>query len=105
VLRHQLNILSRKLHGRARLTNHDRWFLYPAVSLVSINPEDAYDRSARDAFALAQGRLSLLLALEIASRGGRPQMETELRALIRRMSIENPLWGAPRIDGDPHFRC
>src|ERR1700688_630565 len=43
--------------------------LYPAVSLVSINPEDAYDRSARDAFALAQGRLSLLLALEIASTG------------------------------------
>jgi hypothetical protein len=43
--------------------------LYPAVSLVSINPEDAYDRSARYAFALAQGRLSLLLALEIASPG------------------------------------
>src|ERR1700741_4099877 len=26
VLRHQLNVLSRRLHGRARLTNHDRWF-------------------------------------------------------------------------------
>jgi len=23
-----------------------------------------------------------------------------LRALIRRMSIENPLWGAPRIHGE-----
>jgi hypothetical protein len=33
-------------------------------------------------------------------RGGRPQIETELRALIRRMSIENPLWGAPRILGE-----
>jgi hypothetical protein len=33
-------------------------------------------------------------------RGGRPQIETELRALIRRMSIENPLWGAPRIRGE-----
>jgi hypothetical protein len=29
-------------------------------------------------------------------RGGRPQIETEVRALIRRMGIENPLWGAPR---------
>jgi Family of unknown function (DUF5939) len=29
--------------------------------------------------------------------GGRP---LELRALIRRMSIENPLWGAPRIHGE-----
>jgi hypothetical protein len=31
--------------------------------------------------------------------GGRPQIDTELRALIRRMSMENPLWGAPRIHG------
>src|SRR5665648_969539 len=34
------------------------------------------------------------------SRGGRPQIETDLRALIRQMSIENPLWGAPRIHGE-----
>jgi transposase InsO family protein len=33
-------------------------------------------------------------------RGGRPQIETELRALIRRMSVENPLWGTPRIHGE-----
>jgi hypothetical protein len=32
--------------------------------------------------------------------GGRPQIDTELRALIRRMSMENPLWGAPRIHGE-----
>jgi hypothetical protein len=42
---------------------------YPAVSLVSINPTGSHNRSARDARALAQGRLSLLLALEIASTG------------------------------------
>src|SRR5262245_39075618 len=29
-----------------------------------------------------------------------PQIDTDLRALIRRMSIENPLWGAPRIHGE-----
>ena len=34
------------------------------------------------------------------SLGGRPQIATNLRALIRRMSIENPLWGAPRIYGE-----
>src|SRR6476469_4070021 len=32
--------------------------------------------------------------------GGRPQIDTELRALIRRMSMETPLWGAPRIHGE-----
>jgi transposase InsO family protein len=30
-------------------------------------------------------------------RGGRPQIDMELRRLIRLMSMENPLWGAPRI--------
>src|SRR6476619_4729086 len=32
--------------------------------------------------------------------GGRPQIERELRALIQQISIENPLWGAPRIHGE-----
>ena len=26
VLRHQLNVVRRRLHGRVRLANHDRWF-------------------------------------------------------------------------------
>ena len=26
VLRHRLNVLRRRLHGRVRLTNNDRWF-------------------------------------------------------------------------------
>src|SRR6202140_954639 len=32
-------------------------------------------------------------------RGGRPQIETELRARIRQMSTETFLWGGPRIQG------
>jgi transposase InsO family protein len=32
--------------------------------------------------------------------GGRPQISGELRALIRRMTVENVLWGAPRIHGE-----
>src|SRR5258708_1705522 len=34
------------------------------------------------------------------TRRGRPQIQTELRVLIRQMSMENPLWGAPRIHGE-----
>ena len=34
------------------------------------------------------------------SLGGRPQIEKDLGALIRQMSIENSLWGAPRIHGE-----
>ena len=33
-------------------------------------------------------------------RGGRTRIGKELRNLIRRMSFENPLWGAPKIHGE-----
>jgi hypothetical protein len=38
----------------------------------------------------------------VASGGvsGRPRVSRELRELIRQMSKENPLWGAPRIHGE-----
>ena len=62
VLRHQLIVLRRRLHGRVRLTNQDRWFLIRLVSLVSINPGGSHNHPARDARTLAQGRLPLLLA-------------------------------------------
>lgn len=37
VLRRQLIVLKRQLHGRVRFTDNDRWFFI--LSLVSINPE------------------------------------------------------------------
>ena len=47
VLRHQLMVLRRKLRGRVRLTNHDRWFFiqlyrwFPSILqvLTIIRPE------------------------------------------------------------------
>ena len=75
--------------------------LYSAVSLISIDPEGAHDRSAPRRSCVGTGR-----ALAATGVGNRvdgevgPQIETEPRALIRRMSIENPLWGAARIHGE-----
>ena len=100
VLRHQLIVLRRRLHGRVRLTNHDRWFFiqlyrwFPSILkvLTIIRPETLV-RWHRAGFRCYWRWKSRPL-------GGRPQIDTELRALIRRMSIENPLWGAPRIHGE-----
>ena len=33
-------------------------------------------------------------------RRGRPPVPTEVRTLIRRITRENPLWGAPRVHGE-----
>ena len=37
---------------------------------------------------------------ETSAPVGRPPLEPEVRALIRKMSGANPLWGAPRIHGE-----
>src|SRR6202047_3470753 len=100
VLRHQLNVLRRRLHGRVRLTNNDRWFFiqlyrwFPSILqvLTIIRPETLV-RWHRAGFRCYWRWKSRPL-------GGRPQIETKLRALIRRMSVETPLWGAPRIRGE-----
>ena len=40
------------------------------------------------------------LCAPTARHSGRPPVATDVRCLIRRMSKENPLWGAPRIHGE-----
>jgi transposase InsO family protein len=99
-LRHQLVVLRRKLKGRARLTNNDRWFFvqlyrwFPSIlpALMIIRP-DTLVRWHRAGF---RG----YWRWKSCRRGGRPPIEAELRALIRQMSRENLLWGAPRIHGE-----
>jgi hypothetical protein len=99
VFRHQLIIAKRRLPGRVRLTNHDRWFLIqlyrwvPSIPQVLIVRPETLLRWHRAGFLSYWRWKSRLL-------GGRPRIDTELRALIRRMSMENPLWGAPRIHGE-----
>ncbi len=100
VLRHQLIVLRRRLHGRVRFTNHDRWFFirlyrwFPSIlQVLTIIRPATLVRWHRAGFRRYWRWKSCPL-------GGRPQIETELRTLIRQMSIENPLWGAPRIHGE-----
>ena len=100
VLRLQLIVLRRKLRGRVRLTNHDRWFFvqlyrwFPSIiTVLTIIRPATLVRWHRAGFRCYWRWKS-------RRRGGRPQIEADLRALIRRMSVENPLWGSPRIHGE-----
>ena len=50
---------------------------------------------------MAQSRISLLLALEVAPTGrAATSRDGAAHTGPRRMSVENPLWGAPRIHGE-----
>jgi transposase InsO family protein len=100
VLRQQVIVLSRKYQGRARLRNIDRllmvWLyrLFPSIlnAIVIIKPETLirWHRRGFRAYWRWKSR----------SRGGRPRIDGDIRDLIRQMSKENPLWGAPRIHGE-----
>src|ERR1700750_505966 len=79
VLRHQLIVLRRRLHGRVRLTNHDRWFFiqlyrwFPAIlKVLSIVQPETLVRWHRAGFRS-------YWRWRLRSLGGRPQIETKLR--------------------------
>jgi Integrase core domain len=100
VLRQQLLVLNRRLPARLRLRNIDRlilvWLyrLLPTLldAIIIVTPETVlrwHRRGFRAYWRWKSWR-----------RGGRRRIDREVRDLIRRMSWENPLWGAPRIHGE-----
>ncbi len=97
-LRHQLEVLKRNTKT-PRLKNRDRvlWVVLSRFwpgwrgSLVVVQPKTV----------VAWHRRGWRLYWRWKSRTrGRPKLSCEVRELIRRMSRENPLWGAPRIHGE-----
>jgi hypothetical protein len=99
-LRHQLNIALRRAPHRLRLHGSDRavmvWMTRVWPSLLGLS------RVVQPDTILRWHRAGFRAYWRWKSRGqpGRPEIEPELRELIRRMSKENPLWGAPRIHGE-----
>src|SRR6266487_6625186 len=99
-LRHQLNIALRRAPQRLQLRASDRalmaWMTRMWPSLLGLT------RVVQPATILRWHRCGFRAYWRGKSRArpGRPRVERELRDLIRRMSAENPLWGAPRIHGE-----
>ena len=100
MLRQQLIVLQRKSRGRVRLTDGDRllfvqlyrWFpsILPVLQIVRPETLVRWHRAGFCSYWRWKSR----------NRGGRPRIDTELRVLIRRISLDNPYWGAPRIHGE-----
>jgi transposase InsO family protein len=99
-LRHQLNVALRRSPARLRLSGIDRallvWLarLWPDLrdTIQVVKPETVL-RWHRAGFRACWRWKS-------RKRAGRPKIDGEMRELIRRMSRENPLWGASRIHGE-----
>src|SRR5262245_7542422 len=99
-LRHQLSIALRRAPPRLRLRGSDRALLvlmtrlWPSLlgSTHVVQPETIlrWHRAGFTAFWRWKSR----------KRAGRPKIDRDLRDLIRRMSSENPKWGASRIHGE-----
>jgi transposase InsO family protein len=100
MLRHQLNVLRRRVPPKPRLAVTDRllfvWLyrLFPSVlSAIAIVRPETIVRWHQTGFRLYWRWKS-------RSQGGRPRIPREIRRLIREMSLANRLWGAPRIHGE-----
>ena len=100
LLRQQLHVLQRSAPTRLRLRTADRlifvWLyrLFPSVleAAVIFKPETLV-RWHRSGFRLYWRWKS-------RHRVGRPAVPADIRDLVRTMSRDNPLWGAPRIHGE-----
>lgn len=100
-LRQQLIVLQRKAPKRQSLQRSDRLIF---TWLYRIRPEIlASIRIVKPETVVRWHRKGFRLFWRWKSRvrgTGRPKINEELRALIRQMCRENPLWGAPRIHGE-----
>jgi putative transposase len=100
-LRHQLLVLQRLNRGRRpQLKLHDRllwvwlsqlWAGWKSALLI-VKPETV--------IAWHRRSFRLYWTWKSRHRTGRPSVSREVRDLIRRMSMANPRWGAPRIHGE-----
>ena len=100
LLCHQLNVARRRPGRRVPITGADRALF---VWLYRCCPEILSAMTiVRPETVIRWHRLGFRAWWRWKSKnpGGRPRIARELRGLIRQMSAETPLWGAPRIHGE-----
>src|SRR5262245_13419351 len=99
-LRHQLNIALRRIPPRLRLFGSDRALLVGMIRLWPYLLGTAQVVQPETILRWHRAGFRTFWRWKSRRRAGRPKIDRELRDLIRRMSQENPLWGASRIHGE-----
>src|SRR3954462_881099 len=94
VLRRQLLVLRAQVPGQGSSDQLRSVDVCPALSTVSIRPPGPSCHPTRDARSWHRAGFRSYWRWKSRNRGGRRQIDTDLRALIRQMTLENPLWGA-----------
>jgi hypothetical protein len=95
-LRHQLVVLRRKVQGRVRLTNNDRWFLVQLYRLVPSILQALTIFRPETLVRWHRAGFRSYWRWKSSSRGGQPQIGSDLRVLIRRMSMRTRSGEPPR---------
>jgi len=99
-IRQQLGVLKRR-KGVPRLRGKDRWF-WVVLSRIWAPWRGALHPVKADTVVGWQRKGFRIYWARVSQRksGGRPPASSELRALIQRMAVANPYWGAPRLHGE-----
>jgi putative transposase len=99
-LRHQLGVLQRSVK-RPKLTPADRLLWAWLCAVWNDWQSSIFVVKAATVIGWHRKGFRLFWAWKVRrGKPGRPAVPTEVRQLIRTMSRENPLWGAPRIHGE-----
>src|SRR5215831_12759923 len=99
-LRHQLGVLQRSVK-RPKLIPADRWLWACLCAVWSDWQSSVFIVRAGTVIGWHRKGFRLFWAWKVRhGKPGRPAVPKEVRALIRTMSRENSLWGAPRIHGE-----
>jgi len=99
-LRQQLVVLQRSAPARLRLRSADRLIFVWLYRLLPSLLEAAVVFKPETLVRWHRSGFRLYWRCKSRRRVGRPAVPADIRDLIRTISHDNPLWGAPRIHGE-----
>ncbi len=98
-LRQQLAVQERNIN-RPRLRNRDRFFWSLLSQIWTDWKSNLFIAKSETVVNWHRQGFKLYCGWKSKCKPGRPKVSKEILDLIKRMSLENPTWGAPRIHSE-----